>query len=143
LKKLCISGILAVFIILSFGRVSNVVGASAPKSVSTGVIQPAIASPFDIRSFVIAQSLARGLNPALTTCIVSHESQWRPEKTGDDGQSRGLFQISRIYHPEVSDAVAFSAVSSTIWALNWIASGHIRQWSTYKLYCTGFPVFLK
>ena len=83
-----------------------------------------------------------GINPAYASCIVSHESQWS-DRAGDDGNSRGLWQISKIWHPEVSDAIAYSFQSSTLWALNWIAQGHAKQWSTYWIYCSSTPIFEK
>jgi hypothetical protein len=88
-----------------------------------------------VKLYVEAQAKLLGVNPELAICIVTHESQFNPTRLGDDGNSRGLWQISKIYHPEVPDNVAFSEVSSTQWALNWIKQGHIRQWSTYKEYC--------
>lgn len=88
-----------------------------------------------VKLYVEAQAKLLGVNPELAICIVTHESQLDPSKLGDDGNSRGLWQISKIWHPEVSDAVAFSEVSSTQWALDWIKKGHIKQWSTFKEYC--------
>jgi hypothetical protein len=96
-----------------------------------------------LREFVVSQAAARGINPGLATCIVSHESQWDAAKPGDDGQSMGLWQISRIWHPEVPISVSLDPESSTIWALDWIAKGHVGQWSTYRIYCLNYPVFLK
>jgi hypothetical protein len=97
-------------------------------------------STSSIYQFVIDESVTLGINPALSECIVSHESQWK-NRPGDDGESRGIWQVSEVWHPEVSDAVAYSEVSSTIWALNWIAEGHVRQWTTYREYCSDIPVF--
>lgn len=90
--------------------------------------------------YVAAQASLYGVNPALAACIVSHESRWRPDATGDDGNSRGLWQISRIWHPEVTDAAAYSAASSTQWSLARIRAGHVGQWSTYRKYCMGIAV---
>lgn len=127
-------------------RVEPVI-AKAQSNASTGQISgiawPLQADQKDLKAFVVSQSVARNLNPGLTTCIVQHESQWNPTKPGDDGQSMGLWQISKIWHPEVPEAVSLSPVSSTLWALDWIASGHIRQWSTFAEYCKNYPVFLK
>lgn len=92
--------------------------------------------------FVDQVSIAFGVNPTLSKCIVTHESQWTDAR-GDDGNSLGWWQISRIYHPEVPSSTSHSFVSSTIWSVSWIASGHIRQWMTYAEYCSRIPVFLK
>lgn len=58
---------------------------------------------------------------------------------GDDGQSRGYWMISDVYHPEVSTACADDLACSTDWSLQWIAAGHIDQWSTWKYRCTWYP----
>ena len=102
----------------------------------------ATSSITSIENYVKAESIEYGINPKLTSCIISNESQWNPTKLGDDGNSRGLWQISQIWHPEVSNAVAFSAVSSTLWSLSWIKAGHIKQWSTYREYCSDISVFI-
>jgi hypothetical protein len=92
------------------------------------------------QAWVAAESLKYGVNPSFSSCIVSHESQWQ-NRSGDDGNSRGYWQISKIWHPEVSDAVAYSFQSSTDWSLDWIAQGHAKQWSTFWLYCSSTPIF--
>ena len=43
--------------------------------------------------------------------------EFNPHAKGDGEASRGLWQISKIYHPEVSDAMAFNVRSSTQWSL--------------------------
>jgi hypothetical protein len=55
-----------------------------------------------------------------------------PGATGDGGESRGLWQINRIYHPEVSDQCAYNVECSTDWALQRIMDGNINEWSTWK-----------
>ena len=88
-----------------------------------------------IYAYVVKESEIYGIPIASTTFIVSHESQWNPEKLGDDDQSRGLWQISRIWHPEVSDKCAMDTICSTQWSLQFIAANknNINQWSTYRL----------
>jgi hypothetical protein len=87
-----------------------------------------------VKAFVQARALKYGVNPTLAIWIVRHESQFNPRAKGDGEASRGLWQISRIYHPEVSDAVAFNMVSSTDWSLGRIRAGKANEWSTYH-YC--------
>lgn len=91
--------------------------------------------------FLRTKAVDFGINPDLAECIVQHESQFQ-DRYGDDGTSRGYWQISSIWHPEVSDATSFSFTSSTLWALPWIASGHVTQWTTYRQYCTMYPVYI-
>ncbi len=77
---------------------------------------------------------AAGVNPRVTDWIVSHESRHHPEATGDRGESRGLWQINKAWHPEVSDACAYDVTCSTDWSLERIRTGYVDEWSTWK-YC--------
>jgi len=86
----------------------------------------------EVKSYVQSQAAKFGVNPNLALWIVKHESQFNPRAKGDGEASRGLWQISKIYHPEVSDAVAFNVASSTEWSLERIRSGKAREWSTYR-----------
>src|SRR5262249_18699541 len=87
-----------------------------------------------IRAYVEAQAVQHGVSPALAVWIVKHQSSFNPRARGDGEASRGLWQISRIYHPEVTDATAFSVTSSTAWSLERIREGKADEWSTYH-YC--------
>lgn len=101
-------------------------------SPAQGSFQPSQAA---LQAYVVAQAEAKGVNVTDALWIVSHESQWNAAKPGEDGNSRGLWQISRIWHPEVSDQCAYDWQCSTQWALDWIAEGHIEQWSTWRFRC--------
>jgi hypothetical protein len=85
-----------------------------------------------VKAFVQTKALEYGVNPKLALWIVKHESQFDPRAKGDGEASRGLWQISKIYHPEVSDAMAFNVASSTEWSLERIRSGKVNEWSTYR-----------
>ena len=86
----------------------------------------------EVKAYVQTQAIENGVNPKLALWIVKHESEFNPRARGDGEASRGLWQISRIYHPEVSDAVAFNVASSTEWSLERIRSGKVNEWSTYR-----------
>ncbi len=86
----------------------------------------------DVKAYVRTQAVEYGVNPKLALWIVKHESQFNPRAKGDGEASRGLWQISKIYHPEVSDAMAFNVASSTEWSLERIRSGKVNEWSTYR-----------
>ena len=86
----------------------------------------------EVKAYVRAQAIEYGVSPALALWIVKHESQFNPRAKGDGEASRGLWQISKIYHPEVSDAMAFNVASSTEWSLERIRSGKVNEWSTYR-----------
>jgi len=94
--------------------------------------QGAVTAAVRLQSYIQAQALRHGVSPRLALWIVKHESQFNPRAKGDGEASRGLWQISKIYHPEVSDAVAFNARSSTQWSLERIREGKANEWSTYR-----------
>ena len=85
----------------------------------------------EVKAYVRTEAMEYGVNPKLALWIVKHESQFNPRAKGDGEASRGLWQISKIYHPEVSDAMAFNVASSTEWSLERIRSGKANEWSTY------------
>jgi hypothetical protein len=92
-----------------------------------------------VAAYVRQEALAYGVNPVDALWIVSHESQDGQNMRGDDGQSRGYWMISDVYHPEVSTACVDNLQCSTDWSLNWIKAGHIDQWSTWKYRFEWYP----
>jgi transglycosylase-like protein with SLT domain len=86
----------------------------------------------EVKSYVRRQAVEYGVDPFLALWIVKHESSFNPRAKGDGDASRGLWQISRIYHPEVSDKAAFSVTSSTDWSLQRIREGKVNEWSAYR-----------
>jgi hypothetical protein len=87
-----------------------------------------------VRAYIQSASQSAGVNPTVAEWIVSHESRHHPEATGDGGDSRGLWQINRTWHPEVSDACAYDVKCSTRWSLERLRDGYADEWSTWK-YC--------
>jgi hypothetical protein len=87
-----------------------------------------------VKGYVRMEAVEHKVDPQLALWIVKHESHFNPRAKGDGEASRGLWQISKIYHPEVSDAQAFNVASSTEWSLERIRSGKAYEWSTYR-YC--------
>jgi Lysozyme like domain len=106
----------------------------APLAPARIVIHPLFRGPSAVRVYVQNAARASGVNPHIAEWIVSHESRHRPEATGDGGESRGLWQINKAWHPEVSDACAYDVMCSTGWSLNRIRAGYVDEWSTWK-YC--------
>lgn len=88
----------------------------------------------EVKAYVQTQAIERGVNPKLALWIVKHESSFNPRARGDGDASRGLWQISKVYHPEVSDVSAYSVKSSTQWSLERLREGKAYEWSTYR-YC--------
>ncbi|HXP80415.1 MAG TPA: transglycosylase SLT domain-containing protein [Verrucomicrobiae bacterium] len=95
-------------------------------------LQPGRATAQEVKAYVQTEATEYGVNPKLALWIVKHESEFNPRAKGDGEASRGLWQISKIYHPEVSDAMAFNVASSTEWSLERIRSGKANEWSTYR-----------
>jgi hypothetical protein len=87
-----------------------------------------------VRAYVQSAAKAAGIDPRVADWIVTHESQHHPDATGDGGESRGLWQINKAWHPEVSDACAYDVTCSTRWSLERIRDGYVDEWSTWK-YC--------
>jgi hypothetical protein len=92
-----------------------------------------------VHAYVQSAARAAGVDPRVAEWIVSHESQHQPLATGDGGDSRGLWQINRVYHPEVSDQCAYDVECSTDWSLHRIADGYVDEWSTWKYRNVWFP----
>jgi hypothetical protein len=86
----------------------------------------------EVKAYVQSRAAQRGVDPRLAVWIVKHESSFNPRARGDGEASRGLWQISKIYHPEVTDAEAFDVRSSTEWSLGRIRSGNVKEWSSYR-----------
>ena len=82
--------------------------------------------------YIAQEALFFGVNPIDANWIVSHESQDCQRLSGDDGQSRGCWMISSVWHPEVSKACAEDLQCSTDWSLKRTLAGHISEGSTWK-----------
>ncbi len=113
----------------------------SPKTAAAAVLtraeslaRPAAHGRLSVRAYVQDAAEASGVDPHVAEWIVSHESRHRPEATGDGGESRGLWQINKAWHPEVSDACAYDVTCSTDWSLERIRAGYLDEWSTWK-YC--------
>ena len=111
--------------------------ASALVLLSQSLTNTAVASP---EIYIRSQAPLYGINPDVVVCIAKHESNFKEKATGDKGQSRGTFQISRIWHPEVSDVAAYSLEASTAWTLTRLTQGFAYEWTTYRNDCSHLPV---
>ena len=86
----------------------------------------------EVKAYVRARAEQRGVDPQLALWIVKHESSFNPQAKGDGEASRGLWQISRVYHPEVTDEEAYGVRTSTDWSLGRIRAGKVNEWSSYR-----------
>jgi hypothetical protein len=112
----------------------------APPHKDTPIQIAAKPSPQQVDNYVVAQCKIAGIQPADCSWIVSHESQDGDNMRGDDGQSRGYWMISSVWHPEVTNACADDLSCSTAWAIREILhenvgegkNGGIDEWSTWR-----------
>jgi len=81
--------------------------------------------------FIAETAKQYGIDPGMALYVSWHESNWKCSVRGDGGHSRGCWQISKIWHPKVSDKTAFSLEKSTHWAMKTMQKdGGCKQWST-------------
>lgn len=66
------------------------------------------------------------------TNLAYSESRFNPK--ADNGADRGLFQINRKYHPEVSDDCSFDAECAARWAAQRILDGYSYEWVSANCY---------
>jgi|HubBroStandDraft_2_1064218.scaffolds.fasta_scaffold801285_1 hypothetical protein len=130
MKRICIAVLLFAPVLALPARYS-VIAQAAAENVPPAIFQPP--SPIAVGAYVRQETIAYGVNPTDALWIVSYESQDGRNMRGDDGQSRGYWMISDIWHPEVSTACADDLQCSTAWSLKWILAGHIDQWSTWRV----------
>lgn len=64
--------------------------------------------------------------------LIESESNWNP--VADNGEDRGLTQISRTHHPEVSDECAFDSLCNMQWAASYIAENGWDEWVVCNCY---------
>ena len=119
---------------LAYAAEYRVTGNPIPASMAFLKGAPTRHGRLAVRAYVQSASKTAGVNPRIAEWIVSHESRHHPEATGDGGESRGLWQINKAWHPEVSDACAYDVTCSTNWSLERIRAGYVDEWSTWK-YC--------
>jgi len=98
----------------------------------------------EVKLYVHQQAVNLGLSERqikIADFIINHESTycWRngffeQDIKGDldRGFSRGCWQISRLYHPEVSDECANSLTCSTQWSLIQIKEGKENMWCSWR-----------
>jgi hypothetical protein len=61
------------------------------------------------------------------------ESSLNPLAVGDSGKSRGLFQIHKNYHPNITDQEAFDIEFSTKWTIEQINLGKQSMWTCNEI----------
>ena len=85
----------------------------------------------DIEQVIRVKAREYNLNENKMLALANCESKFDPLAVGDNGHSKGLWQINDLYH-DVSDEVAFDPILSTDWAFQKIKNGQINLWSCAK-----------
>jgi hypothetical protein len=116
---------------------STTLPVNAPPALSSA--SPEGFTTSSVAEYIEQQALLARINPIDAQWIVSHESQDGTNLYGDDDQSLGPWMISTVWHPEVGRACSLSLQCSTSWSLNWIAKGHIAEWSTWSCRYAWYP----
>jgi len=106
----------------------------------------------DIKDYLVEQSIQQGVSPELVLYMAENESHFRLQAIGDMDitcphtgkpvRSRGIFQISECWYPEITDQEAFSLASSTAFALSHIKKSKqwcMSQWTTCRAYFKSYP----
>lgn len=76
-----------------------------------------------------------GLDKDLASKIIQHESWWDPSNTHinkDGSRDRGLWMISEVWHPEVTDSCAYDYYCSTLQAIRIAKERGWDEWIAYK-----------
>ena len=61
------------------------------------------------------------------------ESRFDKLAKGDSGKSRGIFQIHKDYHPEITDKQAFDIDYATRWTIKQINAGRQHLWTCDRI----------
>lgn len=95
---------------------------------------PPAPPPQTVNEKITTYAKKYNVSSSLMTEIIKKESNFNPNAIGDKhikcGHSRGLVQISKCYHPEISDEKAFDVDFSIEYLAKELSKGHCRQWST-------------
>lgn len=74
-----------------------------------------------------------GVDEAIMRKVVHCESRYNPLAVGDSGASRGLVQIHKTYHPEVTDAMAFDVDYALEFLAKKLSQGKGHLWTCFRL----------
>lgn len=66
------------------------------------------------------------------TAVIKCESSFDPKAVGDSGDSLGLVQIDRKYHPEVTEKEAFDPDFSVNYLAYYLSIDKGNLWSCYR-----------
>lgn len=78
-------------------------------------------------------AIAHNLNADHFLGTLKCESGWNYLICGDHGNSCGIAQISKIYHPEVTKEMSQNPYFSILWMARKWQEGKASMWSCYKI----------
>jgi len=76
-----------------------------------------------------------GIDPSLAVRVAICESNLNPYAVNynpKNGTDRGLFQWNNLYHPEITDEMAFDPEKSTRLFCQAVKEGHLYWWSSSR-----------
>lgn len=79
-------------------------------------------------------ALEHKISTTTFSTLIDEESRWDTQAYNKKTEARGLLQISRIWHPEVSDICAFDPECAMNWSAQRIKDGHIDEWQPCNCY---------
>lgn len=99
-------------------------------------------SESDLRAFARKMALKYGVSyqemavtiggPGKTVACAHGESSWDTDAVGDGGDSRGIAQIHRPSHPDITDEQALDPYWSIEWMAQEFSKGNQWMWTCWK-----------
>lgn len=105
----------------------------SPNIIYVPIAQAAtIPPPSDLHALIDFYATIYDVPDVTLEKVIQCESGGNTKAIGDTGTSRGLVQISSIYHPDISDVEAFSPYFSIEYLAKNIATGRGYLWTCYR-----------
>ena len=92
------------------------------------------------QEIIYAAAVNAGIQYKELNSVIQCESGGNPLALGDHGHSRGLVQISNIYHPDIGDTEAYDPIFSVEYLAKNIAEGNGNLWTCYRIYKSKTPL---
>lgn len=83
-------------------------------------------------AYATTKALEASVSPATVLKVIECESTWNPRALGDGTQSRGLSQIHRPSHPNITDEEAYDPQFAIDFLVENIADGRGKMWTCYR-----------
>lgn len=85
-----------------------------------------------IKFYISCEAGMAGIDDAKAVYIANKESSLNPKAYNSKTHDRGLWQINKKYHSEVSDACAYSIICSTKWSIQKLKEGQENIWVAWN-----------